>query len=117
MPVNADDSREVLAQFQVIGIPTVLALSGGKVVGRVTGAQNETGYRLMFQSLAEDREVKIPMAPFDRLLRLGAGTLLAAVGVSTGSWLAVGIGGAIAFLGMYDRCPVWRALTSLLQRR
>ena len=117
MPIDADTSREVLEQFQVIGIPTVLTLRNGKVVGRVTGAQNEAGYRAMFEALAEGKEVKIPIAPFDRTLRLGAGALLVAVGFSTGNWLVLGIGGLIAFLGIYDRCPIWRALTGMLQRK
>ena len=117
LPVNADDSRDVLEHFQVIGIPTVLTLRGGEVVGRVTGAQNEAGYRAMFEALATGGEVKIPMLSFDRMLRLGAGGLLAAVGISTGSWLLTGIGGIVAFLGVYDRCPVWRAVTGMWQRR
>ena len=117
LPVNADDSRDVLEHFQVIGIPTVLTLRGGEVVGRVTGAQNEAGYRAMFEALATGGEVKIPMSSFDRMFRLGAGGLLAAVGISTGSWLLTAIGGIVAFLGVYDRCPVWRAVTGMWQRR
>lgn len=117
LPVNADVSREVLERFKVIGIPTVLAMRGGEVVGRVTGAQNEAGYRSMFEALAEGREVKVPMSAFDRMLRLGAGALLVMVGISTSNWLALGIGGIVAFLGVYDRCPIWRALTGLLKRQ
>jgi thioredoxin len=117
LPVNADDSREVLEQFRIAGIPTVLALRNGDVVGRVTGAQNESGYRLMFAGLAEGGEVKIPISLFDRMLRLGAGGMLMIVGISTGSWLAMGVGGLLAFLGVYDRCPIWRAMTGMLSRR
>lgn len=114
MPIDADVSGEVLEQFQVIGIPTVLTLRDGQMVGRVTGVQDEAGYRLMFEALAEGKEVKFPTSPFDRMLRLGAGTLLATVGISTGSWLLAGVGGLVAFLGVYDRCPVWRAVTKLI---
>jgi len=117
IPISADDSREVLEQFKVIGIPTVLSLRNGKVVSRVTGTQNEGQYRVMFQALADGREVKIPPAPFDRMLRLGAGALLAIVGVLTGSWLVVGIGGILAFLGIYDRCPIWAAILRMLQHK
>jgi thioredoxin 1 len=53
MPVNADDSREVLEQFRVFGIPTVITIRNGKEVGRVTGAQNEAGYRALFEALAQ----------------------------------------------------------------
>jgi thioredoxin len=117
LPIDADVSEDVLEHFKVIGIPTVLTIRGGEVVGRVTGAQNEAGYRSMFEALAEGREVKVPMSAFDRMLRLGAGALLVMVGMSTSNWLVLGIGGIVAFLGVYDRCPIWRALTGLLERQ
>jgi thioredoxin 1 len=117
LPIDADISRDVLEHFKVIGIPTVLTIRDGEVVGRVTGAQNEAGYRAMFEALAEGREVKIPVSAFDRMLRLGAGALLVMVGISTSNWLVLGIGGVVAFMGVYDRCPIWRALTGLAQAK
>jgi len=117
IPINADDSREVLEQFQIIGIPTVLSIHNGKVVGRVTGVQNEVQYRVMFEALADGKEVKIPLAPFDRTLRLGAGALLTMLGIFTSNWLVVGIGGILAFTGIYDRCPIWAAIQSSVRRR
>jgi thioredoxin 1 len=117
MPVNADDSREVLDQFRVMGIPTVITLRNGKEVGRITGAQNEGNYRLMFEALAEGREVKVPLSQFDRMLRLGAGTLFIVIGISNGNWFVAGIGGIIAFMGIYDRCPIWQALTRMFKKQ
>ena len=117
LPINADNSRDVLEHFRVIGIPTVLTIRNGEVVGRVTGAQNETIFRAMFGALAEGKEVKVPMSSFDRMLRLGAGALLVTIGVSTSNWLVLGIGAIIAFLGVYDRCPIWRALTKPISSR
>jgi len=116
MPINADDSREVLEQFRVFGIPTVLTLRNGKEVGRVTGAQNEAGYRAMFEALSTGGEVKIPLTNFDRMLRLGGGGLFVMVGISTGNWIVAGVGGILAFMGIYDRCPIWNALTGMLKR-
>lgn len=117
LPIDADQSREVLDQFKIIGIPTVMALRGGEVVARMTGAQNEAGYRTVFDSLAQGGEIRIPMSPFDRMLRLGAGVLLAMVGISAGNWLVLGIGGIVAFLGVYDRCPIWRAVSRVISSR
>lgn len=117
LPIDADQSREVLEHFNIIGIPTVMAFRGREVAVRVTGAQSEAGYRAMFEALAQGGEVRIPISAFDRMLRLGAGALLAAVGISTGSWLALGIGGIVAFLGVYDRCPIWRAITRMVSSR
>jgi len=117
LPINADNSRDVLEHFKVIGIPTVLTIRNGEVAGRVTGAQNKDAYRAMFEALAEGKEVKISMSAFDRMFRLGAGAFLVMIGVSTSNWLVLGIGGIIAFLGVYDRCPIWQALTGMLKRR
>jgi thioredoxin 1 len=117
LPLNADDSGEVVGQFRVFGIPTVLALRDGKEAGRVVGAQNEGNYRSMFESLAAGKEVKVLLAPFDRLLRLGAGALFITIGVLTGNWLVAAGGGILAFLGVYDRCPVWAAITGILRRK
>lgn len=117
LPINADQSREVLEQYRIFGIPTVIAFQNGKEVARLTGAQNEAGYRAVFDALAQGKEVKIPMTQFDRMLRIGAGGLFIMVGVSTGSWLVAGIGGILAFLGIYDRCPIWNALTRMFQSK
>lgn len=117
MPVNADDSREVLEHFRVYGIPTVLTIRGGKEVGRVTGAQNEAGYRAMFEALSKGVEVKTPLTNFDRMLRLGGGGLFIMIGISTGNWIVAGIGGILAFMGIYDRCPIWNAITGIFKRK
>ena len=116
LPINADDSVELVEQYKIAGIPTVLAFRQGEVVGRVTGAQNEAGYRAMFDALVGGKEFKGSLTSFDRLLRLGAGVLLMVVGVSTGYWLVIGVGGIVAFLGVYDRCPVWRAFNGTMRR-
>lgn len=116
IPVNADDSREVLEQFRVFGIPTVVTIRDGKEVGRVTGVQNEAGYRILFEAMANGGEVKVPLTPFDRMLRLGAGAAFVMVGISTSNWLVAGVGGILAFLGIYDRCPIWNAVTGMFKR-
>jgi len=116
MPVNADDSQEVLKQFKVFGIPTVITLRDGKEVARVTGAQSEKNYRAMFEALAEGKEVKVPLTHYDRMLRLGAGALFVILGISTSNWLVAGIGGIISFMGIYDRCPIWQAITRMFKK-
>lgn len=117
LPIDADHSRDVLEHFKVVGIPTVLAIHGGELLARTTGAQNENVYRAMFDALAEGREVKVPLSPVDRTLRLGAGMLLAMFGISSSNWLVLGIGAVIAFLGVYDRCPIWQAITGMIKAR
>jgi thioredoxin len=83
MPINADDSPEVLNQFPVQGIPTMITLRNGKDIGRVMGTQNETNYLAMFEVLADGREMIVPVTKFDRMLRLGAGALFIMIGIFT----------------------------------
>ncbi|MBN1535767.1 MAG: thioredoxin fold domain-containing protein [Anaerolineales bacterium] len=115
--IDADDSRPVLEKFRIFGIPTLLALRNGQEVGRLTGASGETQFRAFFDALAEGKEIKVSLAPIDRIIRLGGGAILAAIGLSTGNWLVVALGGILAFLGIYDRCPVWNAITGLVHRK
>lgn len=110
LPINADNSREILETYRVFGIPTVIAIQNGKEVARLTGAQNEARYRAVFESLAQGKKLKIPMTQLDRMLRLGAGGILLMYGVSNSNWLVAVIGGVVAFLGIYERCPIWNAL-------
>lgn len=117
IPINADDSREILESFRIFGIPTVIAMRDGKEIGKFTGVQSEAGYRTMFESLAANEEVKILLTPFDRILRLGAGGVFVMIGVTTGNWIVGVMGGMLAFLGIYDRCPIWNAIVEILKRR
>ncbi|MBK8781427.1 MAG: DUF2892 domain-containing protein [Anaerolineales bacterium] len=116
LPINADDSREILEQFRIFGIPTVISLRNGKEAGRITGAQNETNYRAVFEALSTGREMQTSLTQFDRMLRLGAGALFIMVAISTHNWIAGGIGSVIFFMGIYDRCPIWKAVTGFFKR-
>lgn len=116
--VNADNSPEVLQSLKIYGIPTVLLVREGKQIGRYTGAQSRENFRAMFETLAKGgSSVQIALRPFDRVFRIGVGTIIALVGVSNSSWLLIGLGALLAFLGVYDRCPIWRAITSWWRER
>lgn len=117
LAVDADTSHELVEHYKILGIPTVLAFRNGQEAARVIGARGEAGYRQMFASLAQGKQVELSLAPFERMLRIGAGVLLVVIGVSIGSWLAVVAGSVLAFLGVYDRCPVWKAITRMLQAK
>jgi Thioredoxin domain-containing protein len=81
--INVDESPELPGQFKVMGVPTVLTFQGEEAVNRLTGAKTETIYRTLFEALSEGKEVKIEMAPIDRLFRLVTGTLLVLFGLSS----------------------------------
>jgi hypothetical protein len=50
------------------------------------------------------------------LLRLGAGAAFVIIGINTGNWLVIGIGAILAFMGIYDRCPIWQAVVRMFKK-
>jgi thiol-disulfide isomerase/thioredoxin len=115
LAINADESKEVLNEYRIAGIPAVMAFRDGRSILQIIGAQNESRYRDLFLSLSEGKEIKMSISSFDRLLRLGADGILVAVGIITRNWLVVGLGSMISFLGIYDRCPIWAAILFFFQ--
>lgn len=116
--INADESQEILRELRIYGIPTVMATRSGVILKKYTGAQSRENYRKIFEALANGEEpVTVAMSMFDRFIRLLLGTLLAVMGLQTDTWLLIAAGGLIAFLGIYDRCPIWRAITSRFGKR
>ena len=114
--INADKSKEIIQHFKIMGIPTMIAFRDGNVVLRKTGGQNESAYRAVFEALLMEGEVKVPMQAFERFMRLGTGAFLFLLGLNQGFWWLIGIGGVVAFLGIYDRCPIWAAITGFFKK-
>ena len=115
-PVNTDENQGLLQELKVYGIPTVLLIQDGKITGRFTGAQREDVYRQMFESLANGGEIQIPISPIDRLLRLGIGTAATIFALQSSTWWLLTLGLIILFTGVYDRCPLWKAITGYFKK-
>ena len=115
-PINSDQNQELLQELKVYGIPTVLLIQDGKVAGRITGAQREDAYRQMFESLSNGDTIQIPISPVDRFLRLGIGTATVIFALQSSTWWLLPLGLLILFSGVYDRCPVWKAITDYFKK-
>lgn len=115
--INADDHPQLLKELNIFGIPTVLVTRSGEILKKYTGVQSRENYQAMFDALANASEtVIITMSTFDRFVRLLTGTVLAFIGLNFHIWYLIAIGAGVAFLGVYDRCPIWRAITSQFKR-
>ena len=117
--VNADEAPDVLRSLRIYGIPTLVAFHDGQEVARRTGAASPATLATLFESaLSGVKAVKSGPAPLDRLLRLAIGSalfILAFQGHFSGlSWLAAGLGAVVAFSAVYDRCPIYRAVSGRL---
>ena len=118
--VNADESAEVLRAVGVMGIPAMIGYAGGREVVRRVGIQSPGQLRALFSGLARGEAAAGGPAPLDRALRLVAGLALGVIGWRTGGGgggALLALGGLAAFSGVYDRCPVWRAISGAVRRR
>lgn len=115
-PINSDEHQELIQDLKVFGIPTILLIQEGKVAGRFTGAQREDTYRGMFEALAKGETLNISISPVDRFLRLGVGTATAIFALQSSTWWLLALGLIILFTGVYDRCPIWKAITGYLNK-
>ena len=109
--INTDENQQLMQELKIYGIPTILLIQDGEIAGRFTGAQQESAYRQMFESLASGQTIEIPISPIDRFLRLGVGTAAVLFALQSSTWWLLALGLLILFTGVYDRCPIWKAIT------
>jgi len=115
-PINSDQNQELLQELKIYGIPTVLLVQDGEIAGRFTGAQREDAYRRMFEALSKGDSLQIPISPVDRFLRLGVGTAATLFALQSSTWWLLPLGLIILFTGVYDRCPIWKAVTGYFKK-
>ena len=114
--LNPDEDGELVRALRVMSIPTMIAFRGESEVTRFTGTQNEEMLTRFFDSALTGEVTKPVSAPHDRVLRLLAGTAVALLGWSAGPYLLlVLLGGLIAFSAVYDRCPIYQAVSQRIK--
>ncbi|MCB9134758.1 MAG: DUF2892 domain-containing protein [Anaerolineales bacterium] len=116
--INADESPDLLRTLRVFGIPTMLVYRNGQEVTRRTGALPEPALASLFEiALHPETTTSIKLGIGERVIRIGAGAILAGIGVSMSSWVLILLGGVVAFTGVYDRCPIWKAITGFVAEK
>ena len=116
--INADESQDLLRELKVYGIPTLIVYRDGKETMRQVGAKPAGTLHNLFESLATGN-IPVPagLSNADRFIRLGAGIAAAGIGwVSHMNWALLILGGVLMFSAVYDRCPIWRALTTQFKK-
>lgn len=115
--VNADEQPEILRQLKIYGIPTLVAFQKTVEITRKTGAPSSEGMRVLFDAaLSGQKPTRSGLSRVDRLVRVGGGLVLIAIANIShfaGVYLLLALlGGVLMFSGVYDRCPIWRALSA-----
>ncbi|MHB8778751.1 MAG: thioredoxin [Anaerolineales bacterium] len=116
--INADESQELLRELKVYGIPTLIVYRDGKETLRQVGAKPASALQALFETLSTGGDpTPTGISSMDRFIRMGAGIALAVIGWATQtSWLLFLLGGVLMFSAIYDRCPIWRAITSQFKK-
>ena len=116
--VNADENASLVQSLGVRSIPTLIAYHGGQEVGRSTGAQSQAALANLFQTALDgEAPPRRGLGRNDRLIRLAAGLALLGAGYYTGfTWWLLGLAAVVLFSAVYDRCPIWKALSPRLGR-
>jgi thioredoxin 1 len=112
--LNADEQPETVQALGIRGIPTLIAFNGGQEVARVTGVRSRPELAAFFEGALSGAPAPSAtgMAASARRLRLFAGLALIVLGWFYGpNWMLLAMGAFVAFLGVYDRCPVWQAVS------
>jgi thioredoxin len=118
--INVDEEPDLLRSLRIYGIPTLIAFHAGQEIGRRTGVASARELNSLFEAdLSGNRPVQVQPAPADRFVRMGAVLALVGLAVLSGlsgvHWLLAGIGGLIMFTGVYDRCPIYRMVSTRLR--
>jgi thioredoxin 1 len=116
--INADESQALLRELKVYGIPTLIVYRNGKETMRQVGAKPSGTLKKMFEALAVGNDpVPTGVSSADRFIRMGTGIAVAGIGwVNHYNWLLFVIGSVLMFSAIYDRCPIWRALTNQFKK-
>ena len=116
--INADESQDLLRELKVYGIPTLIVYRDGKETMRQVGAKPASTLKAMFDALATGNTPEpVGLSNMERFIRFGAGVAIAGIGfVTHASWLPYLFGAVLMFSAIYDRCPIWKALTSQFKK-
>jgi thioredoxin len=115
--VDADKSSELTQHLGIFSIPTLVGYANGQEIFRRSGVQSQTQLNSLFSAVGTGQPVSMGISNSARLLRLSLGLALMIAGWLAGYWvLGLVVGGVIAFTAVYDRCPVYRAVTARIKK-
>ena len=116
--INADENPDLLRQLKIYGIPTLIGYNDGKEIMRYIGAKPRNELKSLFEALSTGGvPIHNRLSNRDRIIRLIAGSLVLGMGwISHYSWFLLVVGGMVMFSAVYDRCPVWKAITTQFKK-
>jgi len=116
--INADENLELVNKLKVYGIPTLISYDHGKEVRRYVGVKPRRELQTLFESLSIGSVPNASgLSSWDRFIRLVVGGIVVGMGwLNHYSWFLLALGGILMFSAIYDRCPVWKAITTQFKK-
>jgi thioredoxin 1 len=114
----AAENQELLRQLKVYGIPTRIDYRNDEERVRYVGAKPGNQLKSLFEALAHGSvPVSNGLSGWDRFVRLLAGGVVVGMGwANYDHWFLPVIGGVLLFSAVYDRCPIWKAITTKFKK-
>lgn len=113
--LNADDNPDIVRSLGVIAIPTLIVVAAGREIARRTGTQSLASLEALFRAAEAGTPPPAALRPQDRALRLLAAVAVLLIGLLSGpAWPLVAASVILFFSAVYDRCPIWQALSQRL---
>ena len=117
--INADENPDISKALKVRAIPTLIGYKDGVEVARSIGNKSYKSLARFFEGILTGEEVQPAggLTGADRILRLGAGIVLLLIAWwGNNSIILYIIGAAVIFSAFYDRCPLWKAITTNVKK-
>jgi thioredoxin 1 len=119
LSLDVEENPDMARTLGVRSIPTLIVMRQGNEIARRTGIQSPEQVEALFGAALSGSALMPGSLPAGRRLwrLLAGGGLILAGWLGHPSALLIGLGVALAFTGVYDRCPIWRALTLARRNR
>jgi thioredoxin len=114
--IDADSESKLMQELKIFSIPTFLIYNRGSLIARKTGAMGVNQLRNLFIMAETGQRNSAKITSTDRIIRLAAGIVFIAASFLTGFTIPfLFLGGIVLFSAVYDRCPIWKFVTSRIR--
>jgi thioredoxin len=114
--IDADSESKLMQELKIFSIPTFLIYNRGSLIARKTGAMGVNQLRNLFIMAETGQRNSAKITSTDRIIRLAAGIVFIAASFLTRFTIPfLLLGGIVLFLAVYDRCPIWKFVTSRIR--
>jgi thioredoxin len=111
--IDTDSESKLMQELKIYSIPTFLIYNRGSLITRKTGTMGVDQLRNLFIMAETGQRNSARISSTDRIIRVVAGSIFIAAAFFTGFTIPfLLIGGIILFSAVYDRCPIWKFVSS-----